>query len=219
MNVLVNQCTGRGTSDTARCVPCSDPTGVGCGYNQYMAAMCSSSSLYDGQCKNCDTACIGAQSNSSLAPTGQYKLVQCTGGTNSNLVCANCTQNCPLGYYITNLCNGTGSSDTATCAPCTCPAGFYAPNNTCTGTTTSNVLRCVPCTNMSSCAATESYLSGQCSTFSNVQCTSCRTACGPAEIEVQACANGTNRRCLPDPSCFQVSKNVHAFSFHTPVAH
>lgn len=208
MNVLVGQCTGRGTSDTARCVPCTDPTGTGCGYNQYMGTMCSSASLYDGQCRNCDTACISAGSNSPAAPTGQFKLIPCTGATSSNLVCANCTQNCQRGYYVTNLCNGTGTSDTATCAPCTCPSGYYAPNNTCNGTTTSNVLSCVPCTSSNVTASCPLlgvgyYLSGQCSTFSNPQCTPCRTQCGAAEIEVRPCANGTNRLCLPDPSCFQ----------------
>ena len=203
LHILVNQCTGRGTSDTSRCVPCSDPSGIGCGSNQYMQQLCSGSSLYDGICRTCDSSCISASANSSLAPTGQFRLIPCTGATSSNLVCANCSQNCPLGYYVTNLCNGSVALDTTTCAACSCPAGYYAPNNTCTGTTTRNALQCLPCTNASSCPENY-YLSGQCSTFSDTSCTPCRSKCKSAEVEAQACADGKNRACLPDFACFQV---------------
>ena len=203
MHVLVNQCTGRGTVDLSKCVPCTDPSTAGCGFNQYMHQLCSATSLYDGVCRNCELSCIGASANSSLAPTGQFKLIPCTGTTSSNLVCANCSQNCALGYYVTNLCNGTGTSDATTCAECTCPAGSYAPSNTCTGSTTRNTLQCVPCTNASSCPENH-YLSGTCSTFSNPTCTPCRSGCKSAEVEAQACANGKNRVCLPDFACFQV---------------
>jgi hypothetical protein len=172
-----------------------------------MQQLCSAASLYDGQCRNCELSCISASANSSLAPTGQYKLIPCTGTTTSNLVCANCSQNCALGYYIINLCNGTGTKDTTTCAACTCPAGFYALNNTCTGSTTRNTLQCVPCTNASSCAEGQ-YLSGTCSTFSNPVCTPCRSQCKSAEVEAQACAGGKNRACLPDFACFQVCAHL-----------
>ena len=192
LHVLVGQCTGLGTVDTSSCVPCTEPTGVGCGANQYMGTMCSPSSLYDGVCTNCKLSC----------PAGQYKRIPCTGSTSSDLVCANCTQNCPLGHYVANLCSGQGSKDTATCEPCTCPSGLFAPNNTCTGTTTSNTLRCIACTNASSCPAGH-YLSGNCSALTNTACTPCRTRCKSAEIEVQQCSGGLNRRCLPDASCFQ----------------
>lgn len=177
---------------------------MGCGANQYMDQLCSSASMYDGQCKNCDLKCIGAQEGNPLAPSGQYKLVPCTGFTSANLVCANCLQNCPVGQYITDLCNGTGTSDTARCTPCTCPAGYYAPNATaCTGTTTVNPLACIPCKNASSCQDGISYLSGQCSTFSNTACTPCRSQCKEAEVEARQCVNGTNRHCLPDVACFR----------------
>lgn len=203
MHVLVGQCTGRGTADTSKCVPCTDPSGAGCGANQYMQQLCSPASLYDGQCRNCELSCLGAALNSSLAPTGQYRLIPCTGTTSSNLVCANCSQNCPLGSYVASLCDGTGTKDTTTCAACACPSGYYAPNNTCTGSTTRNTLQCVPCTNATSCPEGQ-YLSGACSTFSNPACTPCRSQCKAAEVEAQACAGGKNRVCLPDFACFQV---------------
>ena len=202
LHVLVNQCTGRSSTDTASCVPCTDASEEGCSANQYMGRMCSASSLYDGVCQNCDVSCVGAAANSRLSPTGQYRLIPCSGLTNSNLVCANCLQNCPPGEYITNLCDGTSIKDTATCSKCTCPAGSYAPNNTCTGNTTANTLRCVQCTNASSCPAGH-YLSGECSTFSNTACTKCRSTCGVAETEVRRCENGENRYCLSNEACFQ----------------
>ena len=202
LHVLVNQCTGRGTNDTSKCVACSESNGIGCSANQYMAQMCSPASLYDGKCQNCDISCISAASGSAQAPTGQYKLIPCNGLTNSNLVCANCTQNCPVGEYVTNLCDGMGTKDTAKCAACTCPAGTYAPNNTCVGNTTRNVLVCTACTKADACPDGY-YLSGECSTFSNPVCTPCRSACGVAEIEAQKCSGEVNRLCLPDVACFQ----------------
>jgi hypothetical protein len=154
--------------------------------------MCSPESLYDGVCANCRLAC----------PPGQFKRIPCTGGTSSDLVCANCTQNCPLGHYVAGICSGEGTKDTATCERCTCPGGQYARTNACTGATTSNALSCVACTNASSCPAGH-YLSGTCSALTNTACTPCRSKCKSAEVEVQACSQGLNRKCLPDPSCFQ----------------
>jgi hypothetical protein len=183
-----------------RCVACSESSGIGCASNQYMESVCSASSMYDGRCKNCNLSCLNA--GSSLAPTGQFKLIQCNGLTSSNLFCANCTQNCPMGEYVTKLCNGTTTKDTAECTLCTCPAGYYASNNTCTGNTTSNVLQCKPCRNVSSCQKGY-YLSGECSTFSNTGCTPCRSKCRAAETEAQKCEDGKNRICLPDYGCFK----------------
>ncbi len=204
LETLVGQCTGRDTRDTSQCVPCSTQDGIPCGSNQYMdTSMCNAATnWYGGRCKNCDTRCISAYDNSSLAPSGQYKLIPCTGLTSSNLVCANCTQNCPVGSYITSLCDGTGDSDTAKCEPCTCPPGYYARTNTCNGRQTYNSLDCVPCTTFDSCLD-HHYLSGTCSTFSNTACTPCRSKCGAAEIEARTCTNGTNRFCLPDLACYQ----------------
>lgn len=206
LHVLVGQCTGRGTSDTSQCVMCSSSTtGALCGTNQFMSPMCTANNWYNGRCRNCDTRCISASDNNPQAPTGQFRLIPCSGRTSSNLVCANCTQVCPVGHYISNLCNGTGDRDTTVCTPCTCPPGHYAPNNTCTGRTTSNVLKCVPCTRFETdCPIKEGYfLSGTCSSFENTACSPCRTACQAAEVESQACAGGANRHCLPDISCYK----------------
>jgi hypothetical protein len=186
LHILVNQCTGRSSVDTASCVPCTDSSEQGCSSNQFMGRMCSASSLYNGACQNCDVACISAAAKNSASPTGQYKLIPCTGLTSSNLVCANCRQNCAIGEYIANLCDGMGTKDSAMCEKCTCPDGQYAKNNLCMGNTTNNVLTCTQCTNASSCAEGY-YLSGTCSNFSNTACTKCRSRCGAAEIEGSVC--------------------------------
>lgn len=205
LETLVGQCTGRGTRDTSQCVMCSSSTtGSACGTNQFMSTMCTANNWYNGKCSNCNTRCIAASDNSLLAPTGQFRLIPCSGRTSSNLVCANCTQVCPVGHYISNLCNGTADKDTTVCTPCTCPPGFYAPNNTCTGRTTRNVLQCVPCTQFENCTVKDGYfLSGTCSTFENTACSRCRSECQAAEVETQACADGANRHCLPDISCYK----------------
>ena len=214
LNILEKQCTGRGFVDASQCTPCSDPGGSGCLSNQYMHFMCDGSSLYNGVCRSCATSCLGptASLNSSLgnasfaggglAPTGQYKLIDCTGKTSTNLVCGNCTQQCPVGSYVTNLCSGTGSTDTVRCQKCTCPAGTYALNNTCSGTTIRNTLQCIPCTQSSSCPPGY-YLYGECSTFSNPVCIQCRPPCGSVEVEISACSSDRNRFCLPNNQCFE----------------
>jgi len=205
LQTLVGQCTGMDTRDTSQCVRCSTQDGTPCATNQYVdTTLCNATTnWYGGKCRNCDTMCLSHADNSSLAPTGQYRLIPCTGLTNSNLVCANCTQNCPLGHYITTLCDGSGDSDTAKCEACTCPDGFYARRNTCTGKQTFNSLECVPCTAFESCPDGH-YLSGTCSTLSNTACTPCRSQCKAAEVEAQTCGSGgRNRVCLPDLACFQ----------------
>lgn len=216
-NILLNQCTGRGTSDRSRCVSCFPNNGQGCSANQYVSTLCSaalcellpgvvspdvvaactkSASIYDGQCTSCKTSC-------SSSGSGQYILVPCSGSTASDIVCADCAPaGCRKGQYIADACSGTTSFDTTQCTDCTCPAGRYAPNNTCTGlSTANNSLSCIACT--STCPAGQFLAGGECSTFFNPRCANCRSPCGLAEIEVKACNVTSDRKCLPNPSCYQ----------------
>lgn len=127
----------------------------------------------------------------------------CTGTTTNNIVCGKCRPGgCMAGEYISSQCNGSTTKDTTECMPCSCPAGSYALNNTCTGTTESNTLACASCRLPSTCIANKEYLSGSCSSFYNPQCLPCRSQCGASEIEVQPCTQQSDRRCLPNPSCF-----------------
>lgn len=127
----------------------------------------------------------------------------CTGTTTNNIVCGKCRPGgCMAGEYISSQCNGSTTKDTTECMHCSCPAGSYALNNTCTGTTESNTLACASCRLPSTCIANKEYLSGSCSSFYNPQCLPCRSQCGASEIEVQPCTQQSDRRCLPNPSCF-----------------
>ena len=182
--------------------------------NQYMKYMCLPGvSIVNGMCADCTTSCLAPTSANSTsltasytggaAPTGQYRLIECSGNTSTNLICANCSQQCQVGFFVGGtLCTGAGTKDTTRCEPCTCPAGYYAPNNTCTGTTVRNVLQCIPCTSASSCPDGH-YLYGTCSAFSNPVCIQCRPPCGAVELEVRACSKAANRQCLPNTRCFE----------------
>lgn len=195
--ILVNQCSGLETVDRSQCATC----GKLCSKEEYTSKLCSFSSassaantsLYDGICTVCTSRC----------PPNHYVRIACTGSTANDTLCSPCRPNgCSSGEYIASACDGTSAKDTTQCQPCTCPSGSYAPNNTCSsGKTLSNNLACVACTSSSTCASGQ-YLAGTCSTFSNPFCVACRPACGPAEIEVQACTRTTDRRCLPNPACF-----------------
>lgn len=197
--VLMNQCTGLDTVDRSRCVTC----GTQCGGQEYMSRLCSfaqgfamNASLYDQTCTACKSKC----------EKGQYIRIACSGGTCNDTVCSACKPfGCNSGEYLSTECSGETTKDTAVCNACTCPAGKYASNNTCTGKTSSNDLNCTTRLTAASCirqGSSPEYLSGTCSTFSNPVCMPCRSSCGPAEIEVQACTATTDRQCLPDPACF-----------------
>lgn len=134
-------------------------------------------------------------------------LVPCTTGrTNSDLVCANCSvQSCANGFYVADACNGTADTDNAKCMPCSCPAeGYWMPNNQSKCNASNPTFdNCVPCTQDSTCRP-GFYLAGKCSTYSNPTCQPCRSQCGLAEVEATACTSTTDRKCLPNPGCYQV---------------
>lgn len=225
-HILVNQCTGTSSVDATRCLPCSPNNGRGCDTNQFVSRLCSSvlfpsnpaASIYDGRCSDCMTSC----------PRGQYMLLPCTTGrTNSDLVCANCSiQSCPAGFYVGNECNGSSTTDTAECLPCSCPAGQYlpffnvtSPSSAASCNSTNPLLQgCTLCTLSSSCSA-GFFLSGQCTTQSNPTCEPCRPSCGLAEVEAVPCSISTDRRCLPNPGCYQVLTMFFTLSTRSAIRH
>lgn len=189
-------------ADTA-CTPCAT---MSCAAGQWVAGGCTGTEKNDsltclpcGQCpvdhylvstNGCDGATT-EKTSPTCSPCGkpggcgegQYRHGRCNGtGTTNTETCADCPL-CPVGQFWHKGCDGTGfSPDEAVCRPCDqCPAGSYIESyQSCLGFRTTPTA--YSCKNCTKCENGFRH-APTCSgtTTSDVSCVKCDLVCKPGE--------------------------------------
>jgi len=173
---------------------------------------CEGNQIYDtSTCIDCNAECVSASNDPQ--GRGQFIERECTQSTN-DYVCRPCTGACPIGTFISSVCNGKGRTDTG-CSFCTSfcveaqkgVAGAHGQyiSGRCSGLGTSDVQTCVDC---KQCPAGY-YPSGLCDGRSfndTVECIKCRTTC-PEGFYLKGDCRVEEVRCVQcDAPCSNVSE-------------
>lgn len=113
---------GKPTADNSPLYPSACSACGTCGAGSYVASACTVSQ--NTQCSPCSGNC----------PAGKY-IVPCT--ATADRVCVACKTTCNAGFYMSGVCDGTGSADTISCVACAspgiCPANTFMPAGQCPG--------------------------------------------------------------------------------------
>lgn len=143
-----------GTATDAACVPCNS-----CPNGKYASIPCSGTTTEDTVCTPCRMTCperqylrnqcfesrhnayadpnANACSDCLPCANGQFQLKVCSAGgivshNKTDRVCADCTQSCPVGQYLSGVCDPYGQVG-PTCVNCVlCNAGKLPHTSACT---------------------------------------------------------------------------------------
>jgi hypothetical protein len=176
-------CSGTSFADEGTCPPCRYKLTLDCPAGKVMIGRCDGSQIYDtSTCIDCNAECVSAAADPQKR--GQYVEKECSQSAN-DYVCRPCSPLCPVGTFISNLCTGTGRTDTG-CTICNsfCEEALVGVpgahgqyiSGRCDGSTSSDVQKCQSCKQ----CPDGYYPTGLCNcvSFDNtVQCNKCLTEC------------------------------------------